>query len=117
MANAGQRVGRGGSAAIGLYVEKVQRTLHAGETVCGVARLHGVAHSLLFTCIDRRARVDWAETPCKLSFLSRSRDHTGGGPISSDTTQPVVSPPAQREIAGIVEIELRGAAVCALTVT
>jgi len=34
------------------YDEKarlVEETLQAGETVCGVARRHGVAHSLLFT--------------------------------------------------------------------
>ncbi|RQH05193.1 MULTISPECIES: transposase [Bradyrhizobium] len=27
----------------------VEETLQPGETVCGVARRHGVAHSLLFT--------------------------------------------------------------------
>ena len=34
------------------YDEKVclvEETLQTGETVCGVARRHGVAHSLLFT--------------------------------------------------------------------
>ena len=30
-------------------VRLVEETLQAGETVCGVARRHGVAHSLLFT--------------------------------------------------------------------
>ena len=30
-------------------VRLVEETLQVGETVCGVARRHGVAHSLLFT--------------------------------------------------------------------
>ncbi|MCS3445008.1 transposase [Bradyrhizobium elkanii] len=30
-------------------VRLVEETLQPGETVCGVARRHGVAHSLLFT--------------------------------------------------------------------
>src|SRR6478735_6381934 len=30
-------------------VRLVEETLHAGETVCGIARRHGVAPSLLFT--------------------------------------------------------------------
>jgi transposase len=30
-------------------VRLVEETLQAGETVCGVARRHGLAHSLLFT--------------------------------------------------------------------
>jgi transposase-like protein len=39
-------------------VRLVEKTLQAGETVCGVAHPHGVAHSLLFTWRRRRLGGD-----------------------------------------------------------
>ncbi|MCK1429182.1 transposase [Bradyrhizobium sp. 87] len=79
------------------YDEKVrllEETLQAGETVCGVARRHGVAHSLLFTW-PRRARQGWlgvdfvpALVPVEITPVA--------APISSDAPQPASSLPAQR---------------------
>jgi len=87
-------------------VRLVEETLQAGETVCGVARRHGVAHSLLFTW-RRQARPgrlggDSVPTlvPVEITPVV--------APIPSDAPQPASSPPAQRERAGIIEIALGG---------
>jgi transposase len=80
-------------------VRLVEETLQAGETVCGVARRHGVAHSLLFTW-RRQARQGRlggdtvpALVPVELTPVA--------APITSDA-------PAPRAKAGIIEIELGG---------
>jgi transposase len=94
------------------YEEKVrlvEETLQAGETVCGVARRHGVAHSLLFTW-RRQARqgrlggdAAAALVPVEITPVA--------APISSDAPLPVASPPAQRAKTGIIEIEIGGCRV------
>jgi transposase len=90
------------------YDEKarlVEETLQAGETVCGVARRHGVAHSLLFTWRRqaRQGRLGGDSVPALVPV-----EITPAAPISSGATQPATSPPAQRGRAGIIEIELSG---------
>ena len=87
------------------YDEKVglvEETLKAGETVCGVARRHGVAHSLLFTW-RRQARqgrlggdAGAALVPVEIT--------AGPIPVSTSESQPASSP-AQRAKIGIIEIE------------
>lgn len=94
------------------YDEKVRlvgETLQPGETVCGVARRHGMAQSLLFTwrrqarqgCLGGEAipalvPVEITSTPASASMCA---------------AQPSCSPPAQRARAGIIEIELGGCRV------
>ena len=87
-------------------VRLVEETLRAGETVCGVARRHGVAQSLLFTW-RRLAREDRlsgdavpALVPVEIAFTP--------DPGSTCTPRPPSSPPAQRASIGIIEIELSG---------
>ena len=87
-------------------VRLVEETLQAGETVCGVARRHGVAHSLLFTW-RRQARqgrlggdTEPALVPVQITPVA--------APISSDAPESASSPPAQRGRSGIIEIELDG---------
>lgn len=87
-------------------VRLVEETLQPGETVCGVARRHGVAHSLLFTW-RRQARqgqlggdVTSALVPVEITSVA--------APISSSASQPSSSPAAQRAKAGIIEIDLGG---------
>ena len=91
------------------YDEKVrliEETLQPGETVCGVARRHGVAHSLLFTW-RRQARqgrlggdASPALVPVEITPVA--------APISSGAPQPASSSPAQRARTGIIEIEHGG---------
>ncbi|MHB0791102.1 IS66-like element accessory protein TnpA [Bradyrhizobium sp. 5.13L] len=91
------------------YDEKVrivEETLQPGETVCGVARRHGVALSLLFTW-RRQARqgplggdAAPALVPVEITPVA--------APISSSAPQPTSSPPAQRAKARIIEIEFGG---------
>jgi len=83
-------------------VRLVEETLQAGETVCGVARRHGVAHSLLFTW-RRQARqgrlggdAGAALVPVEIT--------AGPIPVSTSESQPASSP--QRAKIGIIEIEL-----------
>jgi transposase len=81
-------------------VRLVEETLQDGETVCGVARRHGITPSLLFTW-RRQARAG----------------HLDGGtaalvPVEitaspAPTCAPVL-PPAQHASVGIIEIELLG---------
>jgi transposase len=84
-------------------VRLVEETLQAGETVCGVARRHGIAHSLLFTW-RRQARqgrlggdAGAALVPVEIT--------AGPIPVSTSESQPASSPP-QRAKVGIIEIEL-----------
>ncbi|MBR0838810.1 transposase [Bradyrhizobium liaoningense] len=85
-------------------VRLVEETLQPGETVCGVARRHGVAHSLLFTW-RRQARQGrlGGDAPSALVPVEIT---PAAAPISSSASQPASSPPAQRARAGIIEIEL-----------
>ncbi|MBB4371897.1 transposase-like protein [Bradyrhizobium sp. cir1] len=53
-------------------VRLVEETLQPDETVCGVARRHGVADSCCSPGVDKRARGDWAEMLRLLLFPSRS---------------------------------------------
>jgi len=87
-------------------VRLVEETLQAGETVCGVARRHGVAHSLLFTWRRqaRQGRLDGDSVPALVAVEITPV----AAPILSDGPQPASSPPAQRARAGIIEIELGG---------
>jgi transposase len=86
-------------------VRLVEETLQAGETVCGVARRHGVAHSLLFTWrrLARQGRLGGDSVPALVPV-----EITPVAPISSDAPQAASSPSAQRGRAGIIEIELGG---------
>lgn len=87
-------------------VRLVEETLQRGETVCGVARRHGVAHSLLFTWRRqaRQGRLGGDATPA----LVPVEITPVAAPISSSALQPASSSPAQRVGAGIIEIELGG---------
>jgi transposase len=85
-------------------VRVVEETLQPGETVCGVARRHGMAHSLLFTW-RRQARqgrlggdVAPALVPVEITPVA--------APISSSAPHLTSSPPALRARAGIIQIEL-----------
>ncbi|MDA9483431.1 transposase [Bradyrhizobium sp. CCBAU 11445] len=87
-------------------VRLVEETLQAGETVCGVARRHGVVHSLLFTWRRqaRRGRLGGDAVPA----LVPVEITPAPAPASISTSQLASSPPAQRARAGIIEIELSG---------
>jgi len=84
-------------------VRLVEETLQAGETVCGVARRHGVAHSLLFTWRRqaRQGRLGGDTVPA----LVPVEITPVAAPVSSDAPE---SAPAQRGRSGIIEIELGG---------
>jgi transposase len=90
------------------YDEKVrliEETLRAGETVCGVARRHGMAQSLLFTWRRqaRQGRLGGEAVPALVPVEIASTP----APAPAFGPQPS-SPPAQRPRAGIIEIELGG---------
>jgi transposase len=87
-------------------VRLVEETLQPGETVCGVARRRGVAHSLLFTWRRqaRQGRLGGDTAPA----LVPVEITPAAAPISSGAPQLASSPPAQRARAGIIEIELGG---------
>lgn len=95
------------------YDEKVrliEETLQAGETVCGVARRHGVAQSLLFTWRRqaRQGRLGGEAVPALVPV------EITAAPLPAATCAPQpapFSPPAQRTRAGIIEIELGGCRV------
>jgi len=93
------------------YDEKVrfvEETLQAGETVCGVARRHGIAHSVLFTW-RRQAREGRlgeavpALVPVEIASTPALR--------STSAPQVLPSAPAQHSGAGIIEIEVSGCRV------
>src|SRR5262252_6790342 len=89
-------------------VRLVEETLRAGETVCGVARRHGVAHSLLFTW-RRQARQGRLGEAVPALVPVEIRSMPAPTPISSPQVSP--SAPAQGTGAGIIEIELGGCRV------
>jgi len=84
-------------------VRLVEETLQAGETVCGVARRHGVAHSLLFTW-RRQARQGGLGGDAGAALVPVEIT-TGPIPVSASESQPASSP-SQRAKIGIIEIEL-----------
>jgi transposase len=91
-------------------VRLVEETLQAGETVCGVARRHGLAQSLLFTW-RRQARAGRlggqeaapALVPVEISLTP--------APASISARQTLASPAAQQLRSGLIEIELGGCRV------
>jgi transposase len=90
------------------YDEKVrliEETMQVGETVCGVARRHGLAQSLLFTWRRqaRQGRLGGESVPALVPVEIASTS----APAPTCEPQPPSSPPAQRARAGIIEIELR----------
>jgi transposase len=94
------------------YDEKVRlvvETLQAGETVCGVARRHGVAHSLLFAWRRqaRQGRLGGEAVPALVPVEITPT------PALASTCAPQApsSARAQRTGAGIIEIELGGCRV------
>jgi transposase len=88
-------------------VRLVEETLQAGETVCGVARRHGLAQSLLFTWRRqaRQGRLGGEAVPALVPVEITPT------PASTCAPQPPSSPPAQRARSGIIEIELGGCRV------
>lgn len=90
-------------------VRLVEETLQAGETMCGVARRHGMAQSLLFTW-RRQARQDRLGGEA-MPALVPVEITSAPAPASTCAPQPSSSPPAQRARAGIIEIELGGCRV------
>lgn len=91
-------------------VRLVEETLQAGEMVCGIARRHGMAPSLLFTSRRhaRQGRLDREAVPALVPVEITS---TPPAPASTCAPQPPSSPPAPRASAGIIEIELGGCRV------
>jgi len=86
-------------------VRLVEETLQAGETVCAVARRHGVAPSLLFTW-RRQARQERLGREA-MPALVPVEITSAPAPASVCAPQPRSSL-AQRAGAGIIEIELGG---------
>jgi transposase len=87
-------------------VRLVEETLQVGETVCGVARRHGLAQSLLFTWRRqaRQGRLGGKAIPA----LVPVEIAPAPAPALTRAPQPPSSPPAQRARSGIIEIELGG---------
>ena len=88
-------------------VRLVEETLLAGETVCGVARRHGLAASLLFSWRRqaRQGRLGGEAVPALVPVEITSTAALACGP------QLPSSPRAPRARAGIIEIELGGCRV------
>jgi transposase len=88
-------------------VRLVEETLQVGETVCGVARRHGLAPSLLFSWRRqaRQGRLGGETLPALVPVQITSTPAPACGP------QLPSSPPAPRARAGIIEIELGGCCV------
>jgi transposase len=88
-------------------VRLVEETSQAGETVCGVARRHGLAPSLLFSWRRqaRQGRLGGETVSALVPVEITSTPAPGCGP------QLPASSPAQRARAGIIEIELCGCRV------
>lgn len=87
-------------------VRLVEETLQPGETVCGVARRHGVTHSLPFTWRRQARQGDWAEMLRLLLFPSRSHLHGHRHRSARRNWRLRLLRNAQRT--GIIEIELSG---------
>ena len=88
-------------------VRLVEETSQAGETVCGVARRHGLAPSLLFSWRRqaRQGRLGGEAVPALVPVEITSPPTPAYGP------QLPSSPRAPRARAGIIEIELGGCRV------
>jgi transposase len=82
-------------------VRLVEETLQTWETVCGVARRHGVAHSLLFTW-RRQARRGCLGGDASAALVPVEIT-AGPIPVSTSESQPASSPPQRAKI-GIIEI-------------
>ena len=91
-------------------VRLVEETLQAGETVCGVGRRHGLAHSLLFTW-RRQARAGRLGSQEAAPTLLPVEIASTPAPASVSAPQPLAPPPAQQVRSGIIEIELGGCRV------
>jgi transposase len=87
----------------------IEETLQPGETVCGVARRHGLAQSLLFTWRRqaRQGRLGGEALPALVPVEITSAP----APASTGAPQPPSSPPVQRARVGLIEIELGGCRV------
>ncbi len=87
----------------------IEETLQPGETVCGVARRHGLAQSLLFTWRRqaRQGRPGGEALPALVPVEITS------APALASTGAPQLpsSPPVQRARVGLIEIELGGCRV------
>jgi len=90
-------------------VRLVEETLQAGETVCGVARRHGLAQSLLFTWRRqaRQGRLGSKAVPALVPVEITSTPALA----AACAPPPPSSPPTQHSKAGIIEIELGGCRV------
>ena len=89
-------------------VRLVEESLQAGETVCGVARRHGVAHSLLFTWRRqaRQGRLGGDAAPALVPV--EITPVAAPIPSAPQPASPASSAAAQRARGGIIEIELGG---------
>lgn len=87
-------------------VRLVEETLQAGETVCGIARRHGVAPSLLFTWRReaRQGRLGSEAVPALVPVEITSAPN----PVPVSAPRPTPAPHAR---VGIIEIELGGCRV------
>jgi len=90
-------------------VRLVDETLQPGESVCGVARRHGVAPSLLFTWrrLARQGRLGSEAVPA----LVPVEITTTPALIPTCAPSPRSAPAKQRTRAGIIEIEVGGCRV------
>lgn len=88
-------------------VRLIEETLRPGETVCGVARRHGLAQSLLFTW-RRQARAGRLGGQEAAPALLPVEISSAASPASRCVPQPLSSAPAHRARVGIIEIELGG---------
>jgi transposase len=90
-------------------VRLIEEILQPGETVCGVARRHGLAQSLLFTWRRqaRQGRLGGEALPALVPVEITSAPAAA----STGAPQPPASPPVQRARAGLIEIELGGCRV------
>ena len=87
----------------------VEETFQAGATVCGVARRHGLAPSLLFSW-RRQARQGHLGDEAMPALVAVE---IASPPVPASTCAPQLpsSPPAQCARAGIIEIEFGGCRV------
>jgi transposase len=87
-------------------VRLVEETLQAGETVCGVARRHGLAQSLLFTWRRqaRQGRLGGEAVPA----LVPVEIALAPAPRTLSATRSSSSAAEQCERLGIIEIEVCG---------
>jgi transposase len=85
-------------------VRLVEETLQAGETVCGVARRHGLAQSLLFTWRRqaRQGRLGGEAVPALVPV------EIAPAPRTLSATRSSSSAAEQCERLGIIEIEVGG---------